>query len=122
MTLWVGLFFMLDPIAHHLGGPSLIRDWLEGRWGRLLSLFAGGALCGFCWEFWNYYALTKWTYHLDFVGPLEAYKYFEMPWIGFLGFLPFAVECWVALNVIVAVMEKMKLRVAERLPDDDAVM
>jgi hypothetical protein len=56
---------------------------------------AGGAVCGLLWEFWNYWALTKWTYHLPFLGATEQYKYFEMPLVGFLGFLPFGVECWV---------------------------
>jgi len=44
------------------------------------------------WEFWNYWALTKWTYTVPFFGNV---KIFEMPVLGFLGFPPFAVECWV---------------------------
>jgi hypothetical protein len=45
-----------------------------------------------------------------------------MPWLGFLGFLPFALECWVVLNTAVAILDRLGLRVAEGLPDDDAVM
>ena len=45
-----------------------------------------------------------------------------MPVLGFLGFLPFAIECWAVLNVIIALMEKANLRIAEPLPDVDAVM
>ena len=122
MTLWVGLFFLADPVSHWLGGPSIITDWREGRWGRFLALFAGGILCGLLWEFWNYWAITKWTYHLDFIGSIQQYKYFEMPWVGFLGFLPFAIECWAVLNVIIALGTKLHLRVAEPLPTDDAVV
>jgi hypothetical protein len=122
MTLWVGLFYLADPVSHWLGGPSLITDWREGRWGRFLALFAGGILCGLLWEFWNYWAITKWTYHLPFLGEFENIRYFEMPALGFLGFLPFAIECWAVLNVIIALMEKARLRIAEPLPDVDAVM
>ena len=51
---------------------------------------AGGA-CGLLWEFWNYWAATKWTYTVPYLGGV---KLFEMPVLGFLGFPPFAVECW----------------------------
>ena len=121
VTLWVSLMFLLDPINHWLGAPSLIGDWRAGRWGRTLSLMGGGAVCGVCWEFWNYWAVAKWTYDLSFLGWLEGYRYFEMPWVGFLGFLPFAIECWAGLNLIIALGERCGLRVAEGLPDEDAV-
>jgi len=122
MTLWVGLVFLLDPINAWAGAPSILRDWRAGRWGRTVSLMIGGAVCGFCWEFWNYWAVAKWTYHLPFLGPLEQYRYFEMPWVGFQGFLPFAVECWVMLNTILMLARAAGLQLAEPLPDEDAVM
>ena len=83
---------------------------------------AGGATCGLCWEFWNYWALAKWSYNLPFLGGLEHYRYFEMPWLGFLGFLPFALECWVTLNLIVALLKRTGLRVTEELPDADSIL
>ncbi len=122
LTLWVGLIFLLDPLNAQLGAPSLIRDWQAGRWGRTLALFAGGATCGLLWEFWNYWAIAKWTYHLPFLGPAEQWAYFEMPLLGFLGFLPFACECWVMLNCILGVLERFGLRLAEPLPDHHAVL
>jgi hypothetical protein len=48
-------------------------------------------VCGVLWEFWNYWAIAKWTYTVPFFGNI---KLFEMPVLGFLGFPPFAVECW----------------------------
>ncbi|MCC7145434.1 MAG: hypothetical protein IT443_03235 [Phycisphaeraceae bacterium] len=122
LTLWVSLLFLLDPLNHWLGQPSILGDWRAGRWGRTLSLMLGGATCGFCWEFWNYWAVAKWTYHLPFLGSLAEHRYFEMPWVGFQGFLPFALECWVVLNTILWTLDKLHLRVAEPLPDDTAVM
>jgi hypothetical protein len=56
-----------------------------------------GAICGLLWEFWNFWALTKWVYDIPYVGWL---KVFEMPILGFLGFPPFAVECYVMLNTV----------------------
>lgn len=122
LTLWVSLLFLLDPINHWLGAPSVLGDWRSGRFGRTFSLMAAGAICGLIWELWNYWAITKWTYRLPFTGSLEQYRYFEMPWIGFLGFLPFALECWVALNFILALLDAFRLRIAPPLPNDWTIL
>jgi hypothetical protein len=95
LTLWTSLVFFLDPINLKLGRPSMFRDWQKGWYGRTLAAFAGGLLCGLLWEFWNYWALAKWVYRLPFLGRLEHLRYFEMPIIGLLGFIPFGLECWV---------------------------
>ncbi|MGZ5435395.1 MAG: hypothetical protein ACXW3F_04990, partial [Pyrinomonadaceae bacterium] len=55
------------------------------------SLLSAGLVCGFLWEFWNYWALSKWTYTVPYFGDI---KIFEMPVLGYLGFPPFAIECW----------------------------
>lgn len=113
LTLWLGWFFLLDPINQWLGAPSIIGDWRAGRWGRTLALLAAGATCGLLWEFWNYWAASKWTYDLPFLGPLEAYRYFEMPWIGLFGFPPFAMECWVMFQTAVLVLARSGIRFTE---------
>ncbi len=90
--VWIGFVFFLDPINYFSGGKSLFRDLENGRLNKLFSLFLAGAICGFLWEFWNYWATAKWIYTLPF---LNEPKIFEMPLIGFLGFLPFAIEIYV---------------------------
>jgi len=92
VLVWIGFVPLLDPINAFLGEHSLFVDLREGKIGKLLSLFLAGIICGFLWEFWNYWATTKWIYTLPF---LQRPKLFEMPLVGFLGFLPFAVECYV---------------------------
>ena len=47
-------------------------------------------MCGLCWETWNYYALAKWVYAVPWV---HGWQIWEMPLIGFAGYLPFGVEC-----------------------------
>ncbi len=124
-TLWVSLVLLLEPVNLWMGRgrvPTLIDDWRHGRWGRTLSLMAAGLTCGVLWEFWNYWAAAKWIYDLPFLGPLEGVKLFEMPLPGFGGFLPFALECWVAFQTILLVMHGVRLRFVEPLPDDDAVL
>jgi hypothetical protein len=122
LTLWLAWIFVFDPINHRLGAPSLIGDWRAGRPGRTLALMAGGATCAFLWEFWNYWAAAKWTYHLPFLGAFEEVRYFEMPLPGLLGFAPFALECWVLFQTVVLALDRLGLRLAEPLPDADSIL
>jgi hypothetical protein len=117
-TLWTSLVFMLDPINLWLGRPSVLRDWQNGWYGRTLAAFTGGLLCGLLWEFWNYWALAKWTYQLPFLGSLEHVRYFEMPVIGLLGFIPFGLECWVMWQTIRIPLDGL----VEPLPDDSHLL
>jgi len=117
-VMWAAPWFMLDPINRKLGMPSLFDDWHHGRWGRTVSLALGGLTCGLLWEFWNYWAVAKWVYVLPFLGPLEHVKYFEMPAVGLVGFMPFGPACWVMLQSLLLLMPG----VTEPLPSDDEVM
>ena len=47
-------------------------------------------ICGVCWETWNYFAYAKWVYAVPWV---HRFQIWEMPLIGFGGYLPFGVEC-----------------------------
>jgi hypothetical protein len=118
LTLWTSLVFLLDPINYALNRPSMWRDWSNGWYGRTLACFAGGLMCGFLWEFWNYWALGKWIYHLPFLGRLENIRYFEMPVMGLLGFIPFGIECWVMWQLIRIPFDGL----IEPLPDDRTLM
>ena len=89
--VWLGFVFLLDPVNHRLGLPSLTGDFAEGRRARLYALLLSGWACGVLWEFWNYWAAAKWVY----IFPMfQQWKIFEMPAPGFLGFPPFALECF----------------------------
>lgn len=89
--VWAGFVLLLDPMNYRLGWPSLMGDLAEGRRSRLWSLFIAGWVCGWFWEFWNYWAAAKWHY----IFPMfQHWKIFEMPVPGYLGFLPFAWECF----------------------------
>lgn len=87
--VWAGFIFLLDPLNYLLGGESILRDWEQGQYGRFWSLMLSGLVCGLLWEFWNFWAHTKWVYTIPILGHI---KLFEMPVVGFLGFPPFAVE------------------------------
>ena len=118
LTLWTSFVFLLDPINDHFGRPSMFRDWQNGWYGRTLAAFAGGLTCGFLWEFWNYWALTKWVYHLPFLGRWERYHYFEMPLPGLIGFIPFGLECWVMWQTLRMLFDGL----VEPLPDEKSLL
>ena len=89
--IWLGFIFLLDPINARLGAESLSADIRAGRYDRLVNLSLGGILCGALWEFWNFWAGGKWHYSVPI---MERWKMFEMPLPGYLGFPPFALECF----------------------------
>jgi hypothetical protein len=95
--VWLGFIFLLDPLNARLGGEALTRDWQEGRTDRAANLMLAGLVCGLLWEFWNYWARTRWIYTVPI---LEHFKVFEMPLPGYLGFPAFALECFTMYVIV----------------------
>ena len=89
--VWLTFFFLLDPINYLHKQPSILGHIKNRKWVTPLSLLAAGIILGFLWEFWNYWAITKWYYDIPFVG---FFKIFEMPILGYLGYFPFALELY----------------------------
>jgi len=93
--VWVVFGFLLEPVNYRSGADSLLRDMEKGSARTLYLLLLSGLICGILWECWNYWAGSKWIYTVPHLGFLRV---FEMPVFGFLGFPPFAVECYVMVN------------------------
>ena len=87
--IWPSLFFILEPINHRLGRRTILAETGRRDWRTVAALFAGTLACGFFWEMWNYFSYPKWIYHTPFVDFLHI---FEMPLLGYLGYLPFGLE------------------------------
>lgn len=100
--VWLGFIFVLDPLNYFIGGKSLFRDLENGRLNKTLALLLVGLVCGLLWEFWNYWASSKWKYTFPY---LTEPKIFEMPLIGYLGFLPFAIEIYVMWQFAVRILK-----------------
>src|SRR3989344_5695328 len=90
--IWLSFYFILDPINYIHKQPSIIKHLKDKKLAIPLSLLLAGIIMGFFWEFWNFYALPKWTYNVPFVS---FFKIFEMPLLGYLGYFPFAFELYV---------------------------
>ncbi|MBI2833848.1 MAG: hypothetical protein HYX76_05410 [Acidobacteria bacterium] len=89
--VWLGFIFLLDPWNTAFGGEALLLDYRNRRWDRTWNLMISGLACGVVWEFWNYWARTKWIYAVPI---LTEWKIFEMPLAGYFGFPAFALECF----------------------------
>jgi len=90
--VWLGFVFLLDPIVDSFGGRSLLKKIEKEGPAKIYRLMIAGVICGFLWEFWNFWARIKWNYT---VPVFDEIKIFEMHVMGFLGFVPFTVECYV---------------------------
>ena len=62
-----------------------------------VALWTGVLVCGFFWEMWNWRSYPKWIY--DTPGVRSAYL-FEMPALGYLGYLPFALELYLLKQLL----------------------
>ncbi len=105
--VWVSFFFLLDPINYLHKQPSIISHLKDRKLKVPFSLMLAGLIAGFFWEFWNYWAVIQWHYNVPFVG---FFKIFEMPVLGYLGYLPFALELY-AMYYFVIYLYKREVKV-----------
>jgi hypothetical protein len=89
-ALWVA------PLALYLGQgiltgvPTFALEVAVGNWRRAGTWMMAALACGFCWELWNFFSFPKWIYT---VPGVERWHVFEMPLLGYAGYLPFGLEC-----------------------------
>ena len=83
--------------------PSPLESLIAGDRPRLLRLCAIGLLLGLVWESLNWGSARGWVYTVPF---FEEWKLFEMSLPGYLGYLPFTLECAAGL----ALFDRLSLR------------
>ncbi len=95
--VWLSLYFILEPVNVWLGNRSLFDHTARRDWRPVVALWLAGLVCGFFWEMWNSHSFPKWTYHVPGVG---RPKLFEMPLLGYGGYLPFTMELYALHHLI----------------------
>jgi len=95
--VWVSLVLILEPINRSLGRQHLLQRLQNGDWRAVVALSLGALLCGFFWEMWNFYSYPKWVYHTPGTQFLHL---FEMPLLGYGGYIPFALELFALKNFL----------------------
>ena len=98
-ALWLAPLALLTAWQLLSGRQTIFSAVAHGDWSRVVIAALAGLLCGLFWELWNSGALAQWHYNLPFI---ERYRLFEMPLLGWAGYLPFGVLC-VALADLLAV-------------------
>jgi hypothetical protein len=95
--LWLSPLLILVSLQALMNEAHVFSSLSDGDWRGVLTSALAALVCGFFWEMWNYYSLAKWVYHIPFVQHLQL---FEMPLLGYAGYLPFGVECAVVVEMV----------------------
>ena len=95
--LWLAPLLIITGLQTLSGQVTIFADAGRGDWRRLFQLAMAALICGVFWEMWNYYSQAKWIYTVPFVG---RFKIFEMPVLGYMGYLPFGWECAVVSGLM----------------------
>lgn len=95
--LWVSPLLILVSLQGIASKPNVFSPVAEGSWDGIVTAAAAALVCGVFWEMWNSGSYAQWIYSIPFV---HRFQVFEMPILGYAGYLPFGVECVVVANLV----------------------
>ena len=88
--LWVSPLLIIICLQTLMKEGHIISQMAAGNWRGAVAAALAAVICGGFWEMWNYFSLAKWEYSIPLV---HRYQIFEMPLLGYAGYLPFGLEC-----------------------------
>jgi hypothetical protein len=88
--VWVGPLLLVVSLLTLAGKPTVLSPLAQGDWRGVWVPALAALICGMFWELWNWKSLAHWEYAIPFVHRFEL---FEMPLLGYAGYLPFGLEC-----------------------------
>jgi len=95
--LWVSPLLIIVSLQVLLQEPHIFGSLPTGDWRPVVSAAISALICGFFWEMWNYYSLARWEYAVPLV---HRFRIFEMPVLGYAGYLPFGLACAVVTEML----------------------
>jgi hypothetical protein len=95
--VWISLYCIVEPINVWLGHRSLAGWTKDGDWRPVMALWLGVLLTAIFWEMWNYFSYPKWIYHVAWGN---GFHVFEMPLLGYGGYLPFSLELYAVYHLV----------------------
>lgn len=104
--VWVSPLLIIDSMEVLSGKTSLFSQLNKGDWRLIISSALASLFCGFFWELWNNWSLAKWEYSIPFV---HRFKIFEMPLLGYAGYLTFGLECAIVGRLLKNFMARTRL-------------
>lgn len=94
-ALWLAPLALAVGEANVRARPGLSREIALGDWHRAAAWMLAALVSGFFWELWNGHSLAKWIYTVPYA---DRWHVFEMPLLGYAGYLPFGLECGVVVE------------------------
>lgn len=104
--VWISLALIFEALNVWLGHRNFLQYLAQGDWRPFVILPIAALMCGFFWELWNILSYPKWIYHTPHA---EFAHLFEMPLLGYGGYLPFAWELYGLRNFVWPGAREMKL-------------
>lgn len=101
--LWVSPLIILVCLQALMNEHHLCRQMAAGDWRGAVAAALAALICGGVWEMWNYFSLARWQYSIPLVHRFEI---FEMPLLGYGGYLPFGLECAVIGHMLGELFER----------------
>jgi len=110
--LWVIPLMILSVVLEKMNIWTPFNMIRQGNWSPVLLFALSYLIQGFLLEFWNYFSafhengniITEtpayWAYSVPFV---DKFHVFEMPVVGFMGYLPFGIYCviwWIVFTYL----------------------
>lgn len=95
--VWISPLLVLTGLKQLTGQRHMFTEMAAGDWRPAVSAALAALVCGFFWEMWNIHSLAKWVYSIPYV---QRFHIFEMPLLGYMGYLPFGLECIAVCDVI----------------------
>jgi hypothetical protein len=95
--LWVSPLLIIVSLQTLMGERHLLSHLAVGNWTPLVAAALAALICGLFWEMWNMFSLAKWKYSIPLV---HRYAVFEMPLLGYAGYLPFGLQCAVVGSLL----------------------
>jgi hypothetical protein len=105
-ALWMGPPLVLCGLQQIILGETLLAPLARGDWRPLLQPAVAALVCGLFWEMWNYGALAQWHYSIPYA---QRFQIFEMPLLGYAGYVPVGVMCALVLDLVAWIVERRGL-------------
>lgn len=101
--LWLAPLLIILAMQSITGEKTILATIRHGDWRPIWRSALAALICGFFWEMWNYKSLAQWRYTVPLV---QRFHLFEMPLLGYAGYLPFGMECMVIVRLLRQAMRR----------------
>ena len=101
--IWICPFFIFTGCRILCDSSHILTGIKKGDYTMVVAYSTAALICGFFWEMFNLYSLARWQYAIPYV---QVFHLFEMPILGYAGYLPFGLECAVIIDLAMKLSHK----------------